>query len=200
MPNKQNIRDFVQKQLQKRFQEQADYRKSASRRIWDRLLESSYRNEIESAIQSGRFMSYLDFGHEVQTVSFLLHFFDIPAVNRSLIVPFCDETIIPVRITTLSECVRGKFGILAPHDLLQEDESRRVSPLEIDVMLVPGLAFDEQKFRLGRGHGFYDRFIAECRPDVRTISLAFDCQIVDSVPRENHDLPVSLIVTESRLF
>lgn len=69
---------------------------------------------------------------------------------------------------------------------------------EIDLVVVPGLAFDAQGNRLGRGAGFYDRFLAH--PDLKaaTVALAFDCQIVAGVPVLPHDIPIQAVFTESR--
>lgn len=62
------------------------------------------------------------------------------------------------------------------------------------VALVPGLAFDADGGRLGRGGGYYDRFLAGFRG--RTVGVCFACQIVDAVPREPHDVLVDAVLTE----
>jgi 5-formyltetrahydrofolate cyclo-ligase len=69
------------------------------------------------------------------------------------------------------------------------------SPL--DLVLVAGLAFDESGTRLGRGGGFYDRLLASIIANA--IALAFEFQIVDNIPSESHDVPLSCIVTEKRV-
>ena len=68
-----------------------------------------------------------------------------------------------------------------------------------DLILVPGVAFDPTRHRLGRGKGFYDRWLAE-RGSAQAIGLAFDCQIVPSVPREAHDARLDVVITETRVF
>ena len=70
----------------------------------------------------------------------------------------------------------------------------------IDAVIVPGLAFDENGHRLGRGGGFYDRFLAQLPASFPTIGLAFGRQIVSRIPRETHDAAVRLIATETRLI
>lgn len=64
-----------------------------------------------------------------------------------------------------------------------------------DLILVPGLAFDANGHRLGRGKGFYDRWLAE-RGAVPAIGLCFQCQVVPTLPREPHDLHVDHVITE----
>lgn len=71
---------------------------------------------------------------------------------------------------------------------------------EMDLILVPGLAFDTTGARLGQGGGWYDRALADLPSHVLTIGIAFDFQIVKSVPREAHDQIVSLIITDQRII
>ena len=64
-------------------------------------------------------------------------------------------------------------------------------PLEnIDLVVVPGIAFDKHNVRLGRGHGYYDRFLCGLPEKTKTIGLAFDFQVVDKLPKDSHDIPV----------
>ncbi len=71
-----------------------------------------------------------------------------------------------------------------------------LDPRAIDVVLVPGVAFDRAGYRIGYGRGFYDRFLLKTRPDAALVSAAFFLQLVDGVPRGAFDLPVDTIVTE----
>ena len=91
------------------------------------------------------------------------------------------------------DLVAGRWDIPEPRPGLP-----LVDPAAIDVVIVPGSAFDRAGGRLGYGGGFYDTFLARLRPDARRIGVGFDLQVVDRVPREAHDLCVDLIVTESR--
>lgn len=84
---------------------------------------------------------------------------------------------------------QGSFDILEP---VGDDI---VDPSVLDLVIVPGVAFDRQGNRLGRGKGFYDRFLA--RTHAVTIAVCFDCQLVDYIPTEPHDLPAQHLVTKS---
>lgn len=79
-------------------------------------------------------------------------------------------------------------------------ELPRVAPQDIGWVLVPGLAFDVQRRRLGYGGGFYDRLLRLLAPGTPRVSGAFDLQIVEQVPVTAHDLSVDTIVTETRVF
>jgi len=85
----------------------------------------------------------------------------------------------------------------------REPEYSDDSPLsaeEIDLILVPALAFDATGARLGQGGGWYDRALKNLPAKVLTIGVAFDFQIVEFVPREAHDQTVSMIVSDARII
>ena len=94
-------------------------------------------------------------------------------------------------IRARAELMAGRFGALEP------GPDCPVVPLnQLDLILVPGVAFDFAGRRLGRGKGFYDRLLAEVRG--HKCGVAFDEQIVPQVPEEPHDVRVDSIVTPSR--
>lgn len=80
------------------------------------------------------------------------------------------------------------------------EASRFISPDKIDLMLVPGIAFDKHGNRMGQGAGFYDRYLPHLRDESMTIGIAFDEQIVDEVVHESTDCRVDYIVTPTRLI
>lgn len=88
---------------------------------------------------------------------------------------------------------------LGPRGIREPATDELIAPADIDLVLVPGLAFDAQGYRLGQGGGFFDRFLA--RPELRAIrcGLAFEEQLVAAVPREPHDEPMDLCVTDAQL-
>ncbi|MDP9291114.1 MAG: 5-formyltetrahydrofolate cyclo-ligase [Verrucomicrobiota bacterium] len=96
--------------------------------------------------------------------------------------------------------------VSAVHDLkvarwnLREPDAsqiRRISPLEIDLILVPGTAFTAKGERLGRGGGFYDRLLAHPEFPAKKIGVCFDVQIFPEIPIEPHDRAVDHVITES---
>lgn len=70
-----------------------------------------------------------------------------------------------------------------------------IAPTEVDVVVMPGLAFTREGLRLGQGGGWYDRFLAEVRPDCVVIGVCFDEQLVDDLPFEPHDVRATYVVT-----
>jgi 5-formyltetrahydrofolate cyclo-ligase len=89
---------------------------------------------------------------------------------------------------------KNRFGIEEPPPSAPE-----LSAKEFDVIFVPGVAFTAEYQRLGRGAGFYDRFLAEY-PDVIKIGVGFSCQLVDSLPKEAHDITLDGLLLPERFY
>ncbi|MDR2116951.1 MAG: 5-formyltetrahydrofolate cyclo-ligase [Planctomycetaceae bacterium] len=152
---------------------------------------------FQVARKRGRLMIYLSFGDEVRTTTFLGE--DFGDLGDSVVVPYCEgDAIIPIRIYSREELELGRFGILEPKRSIRNDAGRFVGLEQLDVIIVPGLAFDEFGNRLGRGKGYYDRFLSRFPLDVISIGLAFEHQIVSQVPVNHWDCPVSMVITEKR--
>jgi 5-formyltetrahydrofolate cyclo-ligase len=75
-----------------------------------------------------------------------------------------------------------------------------VEPSAVDWVLVPGLAFDRKGHRLGRGAGHYDRLLPGLRPEARRWALIHDCQWVEELPVEPHDVPLDGVVSPNRTY
>lgn len=86
------------------------------------------------------------------------------------------------------------------HGLRIPVSSREIGQTRLDLVIVPGLAFDRQGRRLGRAAGFYDRFLGGLDGPVTTVGVAFERQIVENVPVEPHDVSVDLVVTDRHVF
>jgi 5-formyltetrahydrofolate cyclo-ligase len=93
---------------------------------------------------------------------------------------------------------------LAPgtHRIPEPDPSRdsEVSPAEIDLAIVPGIAFDPRGYRLGQGGGYFDRFLDGLGSQVPTLGLAFDMQMTVELPVDPHDRPVREVLTERTIY
>jgi 5-formyltetrahydrofolate cyclo-ligase len=144
--------------------------------------------------RSGVVLSYVGFGSEPRTDAFVRRVLDdekvllLPRVNRDEQRLNLYEVKDPAR-----NLVDGTWGIREPNP----DLCSRAEPAAIDFALVPGVAFDARGARLGYGGGYYDRLLAGCtrsRPSL--VAAAFELQVVDEVPLEEHDVRVDLIVTE----
>ena len=96
-----------------------------------------------------------------------------------------------VGIASLDELVVGKYGLKMP----RRDKITFVAPDAIDVIVVPGVAFDWSGNRLGMGAGYYDRFFPKTRCGV-LLGLAWGFQVIEKVPGEVHDVRMQYLLTE----
>lgn len=141
-------------------------------------------------------MSYLSMPEEPQTDELIIN-----AIQLEKII--CVPRLLPrygymeaVRLFSLNDAVRcGKLGLRQP----DTSKSETISPESIDLVLVPGMAFDLQGNRLGMGAGYYDRFLPSAQNAIFA-GIAWDFQIVSSVPNEDHDIALDFLVTESGVF
>ena len=114
--------------------------------------------------------------------------------GRRCAVPVCRENgeMDAVRVTLDTVYVRTSLGVREPQG------GEILSPESLDLLLIPALAFDRSGFRLGRGGGYYDRFLPRTR-GVK-IGLAYAPFVLDEVPRQAHDIPVDAICTQEDLM
>ncbi len=143
-------------------------------------------------------MWYVDAGSEVRTrhtlPTALQH-------GKRVVVPWCVVETNQLELFLLeemSELVEGAYKILEPRTDLRKVASKQVQPAELDLVMVPGTAFDLQGGRMGQGKGYYDRLLAGARADAPLVGLAFDCQIFDEIPVASHDVFMDLVLTETR--
>lgn len=94
-------------------------------------------------------------------------------------------------ISSTSELVAGRFGVMEPLP---------VRPVHtIDLLVVPGIAFDKKGYRLGYGKGYYDRYLSEKKPQF-AIGLAYNFQLLESLPHDAHDVKMDAISTEDGIL
>ena len=149
-------------------------------------------------------MLYLDFDYEVETTRFLTPV--LGKTDSKVVIPHCEATcgetksIVPYFLFSMDELEPGHFGILELEKKRRELPRHKVLPEDISTVLVPGLAFDIHGNRLGRGKGYYDRFLSTLPESTVTIGLSFECQVFDQIPVDLDDWPVSMLVTEERIL
>ena len=86
-----------------------------------------------------------------------------------------------------------------PEPTKQIQKTGAISPQMIDIIILPGSVFDRRCGRFGYGGGYYDRLLSQI-PNARRIALAFELQIVDRVPLQDHDEILDCIITESTMY
>jgi 5-formyltetrahydrofolate cyclo-ligase len=139
---------------------------------------------------------YASFRSEVETLSLIR---ESLAMGKRLVLPKVDaqnHALTLYEIKDMKELAPGYMGIPEP-DLPDE----RCAVIEnIDLAIIPGAAFDLQGNRLGYGAGYYDNLLSRGSRRIPIIALAYDEQLVDSIPAEKHDVRVDIIVTDMRVI
>ncbi|MBI5489676.1 MAG: 5-formyltetrahydrofolate cyclo-ligase [Deltaproteobacteria bacterium] len=182
------IRD-AKRALRRRMIRARDAADAASRDAWSEAIACRLMARPEMN-RSRTVHLFAGFGSEVVTLRIVRRLLETGRRPVLPVVRPASWTMEHAVVSSLDDLAPGFKGILEP-----AASCPRVAPAEVDLVLVPGVAFDRRCRRLGYGGGFYDRFLAEC-PAPR-VALAFALQIVEEVPCDDCDLPVDLVLTEA---
>lgn len=143
-------------------------------------------------LQADTIMFYIAKDEEVDTKDMIK---DVLKMGKKVVVPVTlvkEKKIIPSRLEDFDkELSKGPYGIYQP----KKQFIRKVLLKTIDLIIVPGVAFDNSGNRLGRGGGYFDRFLGKLKKyDIPMIGLAFKCQILKKLPVLSHDIPMSKLI------
>lgn len=140
-------------------------------------------------------MMYLSMTHEVDTAALALRGWQ---AGKTVVVPkvsWDQKRMLPVEITSLSSGI-GDSGMLG----IREPIGGQPVPInEIDLVIVPGLGFSPSGQRIGRGMGFYDRFLSQSGFIGLTCGIAFAEQVIDDLPTNELDVPLGMLVTDREI-
>jgi 5-formyltetrahydrofolate cyclo-ligase len=100
----------------------------------------------------------------------------------------------------MNELQVGMYKILEPKEELRSEEAKRIIVEELDLIMVPGVAFDRRGGRMGHGKGYYDKLLEHARRDTPLVALAFECQMFPEVPVAEHDIFMDKIITEAAVY
>jgi 5-formyltetrahydrofolate cyclo-ligase len=138
---------------------------------------------------------------EIQDEPLLLEFLFQTLPNGFVLPRIEDNNICPVLVRGTDELVNvPPYNIRELRNELATTPERRINVEQLALVIVPGLAFDKHCNRLGRGRGYYDRFLKTLPQTTIKIAIAYETQIIDSIPTNEHDIPVDCIITESRIL
>ncbi|MFO7951401.1 MAG: 5-formyltetrahydrofolate cyclo-ligase [Bacillota bacterium] len=142
-------------------------------------------------------MFFLTFGSEVDTRPMVEETFRRGKVALAPKTLSENRELIPSKILDWDKDLSpGAYNIPEP----KQGALRPYPPEKIDLLIVPGVAFDSKKRRLGYGGGYYDRFFERLKEDTPLIALAFELQILSEIPSDQWDRRVDLIITEDRVI
>lgn len=176
LSDKRKVRQAVRAEIAKLPTEE---RTTLSSQIFSKIAALK---EVEEASVIALFVSLPD---EPQTADFIEQ---LLLQNRRVVVPRIEGEV--MNFYDISEGVTtGAFGIMEPV------ATTPIAPSEIDVMVVPGVAFTQLGARLGRGKGFYDKYLSHNGFRAYTVGVCYPCQLVEELPTEEHDKLLDLVVS-----
>lgn len=176
---KQQIRSKIISTLKTQKEED---RNRKSKIIGSKLLRTQIFRKAKTV------MFYIAFGGEVETQDMIKAAIQL---GKIVTVPVCKNNRVTLRPCILDEFAKLQRG---PYGVCEPSTQRFVSPRYLDIVIVPGLAFDKKGNRLGRGKGCYDRFLKRLPKKIPTIGLAFDFQILPKIPAKTHDISVNKVI------
>lgn len=155
--------------------------KRKSRIIKNKLFRSSVFKKAKTV------MFYISFGGEVETGEMIK---EAQELGKRVVVPVCKKNrmIKPCVFDARLDLKKGPYGAYEPL------RKRFIRLGDLDLVITPGLAFDKKGNRLGRGKGYYDCFLKRLFPQTASVGLAFDFQILPSIPATSQDIAVDKII------
>src|SRR3989338_7395907 len=131
---------------------------------------------------------YISKGSEVATLDMIKKALSL---DKEILVPHTDHEIELVKFTSFEDLAPARFGILEPKTKIRSEKAP-------DIIIVPGLSFDLDLHRLGYGKGHYDKLLKTLN-SIR-IGVCFDMQIIEKIPRHEHDERLDIVISEKRLL
>lgn len=166
-----------------------------------RALTAEDQSEMSRAI-TDNFLSLSNYKN-VDTVMVYMSAFKEPSTggiietlkrdSKNIIVPISNTDDFTITPSYFSETLKsGAYGIPEPQNIAKADIK------DIDIALIPGIAFDTSGARIGFGKGYYDRFLSEFKGI--KIGICYDFQVLSDIPSSDHDIKMDMIITEKRIY
>jgi len=178
----------IRKEILSKLRGQApSLRDERSRKIQDKLIFSEDFRKSRTIMTYVAVPTEVDTGYLIKTSLKMGKRVTVPFINADSGLMLASE------IKSVSDLEKGLFGIYTAREGLKN----QVLLKEIDLIVVPAIAYDRDNNRLGRGKAYYDRLLGhEDLCSAKTVGLAFRFQIIDRLPTDLHDRPVSMVVTD----
>jgi 5-formyltetrahydrofolate cyclo-ligase len=159
--------------------------------------------QLEEYRAAGTVLWYLDCRSELRTRHAL------PAAlasGKKIVIPYCTVDDLGANklglwcLQSIDELVPGKWKILEPPRQRWGEPGREIQPEQLDIVIVPGVAFSRDGGRMGNGQGYYDRLLDRVRPDCPLVALCYECQLFDNLIVSPHDVFMDKVVTERATY
>jgi len=182
------MKEKLRKEIKnKRRKQSKEGNRKKSKEIKERLFQFKEFKDSKTVL------FYISYNGEVFTHDMILESF----YKKNIIVPVsnpADHSLTLSHIKSWEELSIGSYGILEP----RVEKRRKTDIKDIDLIIIPGVAFDRSGNRLGHGKGYYDKLLKKTK--VTTIGLCFEFQLLEKIPMEVHDESVDIIITEKGII
>ena len=175
---KKNIRKLINKEKQLL---DVTFKQEASEKIFNKLLQLKEWNNAKKV------MAYYSLPDELQTSDYI----DIMS-DKEIYLPKIISDNIYITKYEKGKIQTGKFNVIEP------STNDFISSEKLDIIIIPGIAFDFNKNRLGRGKGYYDRFLSST--SAVKIGICYDFQLLKSIPTDPHDIKMDIIITPNNII
>ena len=173
--NAQENKDELSREIVARFMAMPEYQAAKTVMFYvDVRSEVRTRNDLATALQS----------------------------DKNIVVPWCNEAgeLELFQLNAMEELQLGMYKILEPSAELRQLPEKQVEVQSLDLIMVPGVAFDRRGARMGHGKGYYDKLLEHARKDAPLVALAFECQLFPGIPVAEHDIYMDKIITEAAIY
>ena len=178
----QSLKSEIRRSILERLKKQGRKARTQKSRVIEKKLFQ--RREFQNAKVV---MFYLSLPEEVETRRMIRRAL---LLGKRVAVPKCEKgRLKPFEIRNLKEVAPGRYGIFEPRN------ARPIRIDLIDLIVVPGVAFDAKGNRLGRGKGYYDRFLKRVSGRIPVVGLAFKLQKLSALPTSSRDIPVTDLIS-----
>ena len=150
---------------------------------------------LNEFIKASTILFYVSYNNEVYTHEMIR---ELLTSKKNIVVPISEKKnriLILSKLENWDDLSVGSYNILEPNI----DRIKKVDLDSIDLIIVPGVGFDERGNRIGHGKGYYDNLLRNSK-QATSIGLSFECQILENIPTGKYDIPVDIIVTEKRII
>lgn len=163
-------------------------RNVADKRINQRLIDAPEFRAAEDIF------TFVGVGHEIDTCLFIEHALK---TCKRVYVPHClgNGVMVAARLNSFSELRPGMYGIPSV-----SEENPVIEPREVDLIIVPAVCYDRHGNRLGRGGGYYDRYLKSVSEDTVSIGVCRSPQLLDNIRVMQHDMRVDIVITDREVL
>jgi len=189
MGNKEELRNFFLK-----FRRNIKEKESNKASI---MIKNNFFKMLEVK-EALKILVYVSYRNEVNTHGIIKR---LLVEGKRVFVPYCivdEKKLKVVQINNMdSDLQEGAYGILEPREELKKDD---FNIKELDIVIVPGVAFSKQGYRIGYGGGYYDRLLENLTLQTITIGLSYNSLVLNNLPIAKYDKAVDIIVTEEDIL